>query len=185
MSEKESIMLGNKVLFILMPTGFQETEFNVPFKALIDEGYQVDVAGLAQGPATGHADKQFTPNVQLTDLTTADFNRYKALIIPGGPGSSEHLWDNPLVQKTIKYFHDNKKLVAAICHACVALAQTGILTGKKATVYPSDQAKQEFKLHGVHFVDEGCYIDKNESIITAQSPKFAKLFADAIIALLQ
>lgn len=174
-----------RVLFILMPQGFQETEFNVPYHDLLEDGHHVDVAGLHQGDAIGHQGAQFLPNKQLADLSSQDFDSYDALVIPGGPGSTEFLWNNDLVIHAITYFHAHTKLVAAICYACIPVAQAGILKGLQATVYPTDEAKKIFKECDIEFVPDGCVTLFNEKIITAQGPQFAHLFSSEILNLLE
>ena len=174
-----------KILFILMPKGFQETEFKVPFSMLQDEGYTVDVAGLESGDAIGHQGFKVKPTLQLKDLNPIDFDAYDAIVIPGGPGSTDYLWDNELVQSAAKQMHKNKKIIATICYACIVPAQADILQGLVATVYPTNEAKGIFAEHGVEFSEDGCVINPTKRIITAQSPKYAKQFAQAILAMLE
>ncbi len=174
-----------KVLFILMPEGYQEREFNAPYHELIEAKHNVDVAGLQDGLARGHQGAIFHPNKQLGMMSNDDFDSYDALIIPGGPGSTSFLLNNDLVIKTILYFHTNKKLVATICYACIPVAQSGILKGRQATVFPTEEAKKIFKEQGVDFMDDGCVTLFNEKIITAQGPNFSELFAAEILNFLE
>lgn len=174
-----------KILFILMPKDYQETEFNTPYNDSLEAGHTVDVAGLAQGNAFGHKGAQFTPNKSLDQMNEQELAGYDALVIPGGPGSTTYLWDNELILKTIKFFHDHKKLVATICYACIPLAQTGILTDQHATVYPTAEAKAIFKQLNVEFIDAGCVVLDDEKIITAQGPNFASQFSEEILKLLE
>lgn len=176
--------MNKKVLFVLMPEGYQDFEFNEPYELLKSKGYVIDVAGLRPGVAKGKFGGSFTPNVVLTEMTDADFAKYDVLVIPGGPGSVEFLWDNSKLQSTIKFFHTNKKFIASICYAVIAVVKTGLLKGKKATVFPSDEAKDIFRQEDVEFVDQGCVVDKNDKMITAQGPKFAKEFGKKIIEIL-
>jgi len=175
----------DKVLFILMPFNFQDHEFKKPHDALQKAGYHVDVAGLQPGIAKGKMGLEVTPNLQLATMKNADFDSYTAVVIPGGPGSTKYLWDNKQIVETVRYFAGKKKLVAAICHGCPVLAQAGILKGKTATTFPSDEAKSEFKKHGVNFIDQGCYILPQERIITAQSPANIAEFIAAILSQLK
>lgn len=172
------------VLFILMPNDYQEKEFNTPYHDLTEAGHHVDVAGLELGDAIGHQGARFSPNKLLSQMTSHDFDLYDALIIPGGPGSTKFLWDNKSVLEAIKYFHEHKKLVATICYACIPAAQAGILTGRQATVYPTDEAKKIFSKLGVEFAQDGCVTLVNEKIITAQGPNFASLFSSEILNML-
>ena len=121
----------------------------------------------------------------LDKLKNTDFDQYDVLIIPGGPASIKYLWGNEKIQKIIKYFHENKKIVAAICYAAIAPVQTGILQNINATVYPTDVAKAIFSENKTIFVNKGCVTLSEEKIITAQGPAFAKEFGEEIIKLLE
>ncbi|MFA6526801.1 MAG: DJ-1/PfpI family protein [Candidatus Babeliales bacterium] len=174
-----------KILFVLMPTGYQDFEFRVPYNALIAQHHAVTVAGFTNQPALGAFGDTFTPDVVLGSLNDVDLSNYDALIITGGPGSTEHLWNNEALQKIVRAFHEQKKLVATICYACAVPAQAGILANKTVTIYPTDEAKALFAEHSVTFSDQGCVVLEDESIITAQGPTFAKQFAQEIIKFLQ
>ncbi|MFH1832488.1 MAG: DJ-1/PfpI family protein [bacterium] len=175
-----------RILFILMPNDFQDTEFLEPYEMLLTEGHHVDVAGLtSRNIATGKFGYQHTPNKILAEMGPQDFDKYDALVIPGGQGCTEYLWDNEDVIDVVNYFHDNEKIVAAICHACVVLAQTGILRNKRATVYPSNEALEIFEDNDVIFVDEECVTLPDEKVITSQGPQYARIFGKAILELLQ
>jgi len=174
----------SKVLFILIPDNYRDEEFSVPYDMLKDK-YQVDVAGFSENIATGARGHEHKPNLLLKDLQDSDFDQYNALVIPGGPGSTLHLWDNQKVLDVIKFFHTNKKIVAAICYAAIPVVQTGILKDKKATVFPSQEAKDIFEQYSVKFVDKGVVVLAKDKIITGQGPKFAQEFGQAIIDMLE
>lgn len=173
------------ILFVLMPVNFKDIEFKKPYDDLQKAGYTVDVAGLKPGVAKGVDGLEHTPNLQLSAMKSTDFDKYSALVIPGGPGSTTYTWNNATIMKTVNYFANNKKIVAAICHGCPVLAQAGILTGKSATTFPSDLAKKVFKQHNVTFVDIGCVVAQTDHVITAQGPKNAAEFSQAILNMLK
>lgn len=177
--------MNKKILFILMPEGYQDLEFNIPYKLLTEKNNTVDVAGLRAGTAHGKLGGSFEPNLLLSNMGEQDFAKYDALVIPGGPGSVEHLWENQNVKATVKYFKSNNKIVAAICYAVIVVAKTGILKGLQATVFPTDEAKNIFKQEGIDFVDQRCVVNANKRIITAQGPTFAKQFGNEIIKMLE
>lgn len=170
----------SKILFILMQN-YQDDEFNVPYKILANEGHAIDVAGLTEGDVTGAKGSSFSPNRILSEIENSELSQYDALVIPGGPGSKEHLWDNQLVADTITYFHEHKKLVAAICYAVIAVVKTGILLHKHATVYPTDEAKAILEEYGVKFSKDDCVALGPEKIITGQGPSAAHDFGQAIL----
>jgi len=174
----------SKVLFILMPK-YRDEEFTTPYQMLLDAGHEVDVAGLEPGPTIGSVSHQHEPNLIFYELQKDDFQDYDALVIPGGPGSTKYLWGNEKIHAAIKIFHDEKKLVAAICYAVIPVVQTGILLGKHATVYPTDEAKSILEEYGVKFSKDGCVSLSAEKIITAQGPKAVQDFGQAIISSLK
>lgn len=169
------------ILFILMPEKFQDTEFLEPYSMLQKAGHTVKIAGLKPGIATGAFGRQQPVDLVLSTMQHADFDAYDAVVIPGGPGSTLYLWGNKAVQTVVRYFHENKKLVATICYACIVPVQAGLLKGKMATVYPTNEAKEILAEQGVIFSDQGCVVDSGVRIITAQGPKFATMFGQAIL----
>lgn len=170
-----------KILFALMPIDFQDAEFLEPYTALKNDGHHVEVAGFNGQQAVGMFGHTQKPDHILNAMTTQDFDTYDALIIPGGKGSSEYLWDNQELQHIVCYFHEREKLVATICYASIVPVQAELLTHKHATVYPTDEAKAIFKEHQVIFSDSPCVVLPNEKIITCQGPRFAQTFAQAIL----
>lgn len=177
--------VNKKVLFVLMPENYQDLEFNTPYQMLKTNGCVVDVAGLRPGEAKGALGGSFSPNLLLSNLSETDFDKYDAVIIPGGPGSVQYLWGNKKLQDVVKYFNSKCKIVAAICYAVILPVQAGLLKGKKATVFPTDEAKAILKDCGADFVDTGCVVLKDDKIITAQGPKFANEFANEIVKILK
>ena len=174
---------NKKILFILMPN-FRDEEFYIPFNMLYEKGYILDVAGLQEGEIIGANGYKHKADFLLDILSHKDLENYDALVIPGGPGSTTYLWNNPKIQEIIEFFNEKGKIVATICYACIAPAQTGILKNKKATVYPTAEAKKIFEECNVIFDNTGIVVLENEKIITAQGPKFAREFGQEIINML-
>jgi len=170
------------ILFILQQD-YRDEEFTVPYQIIQAEGHNVDVAGLQEGVAVGADGHRHEPNKLLSKIT--DFDVYDALVIPGGPGSTTHLWGKENIIALIKQFHDNHKVVAAICYGVIPVVQSGILQNRHATVYPTSQAKEILEEYGVRFSKAGCVSLADHKIITAQGPKFAAAFGTAILDLLK
>jgi protease I len=74
-----------------------------------------------------------------------------------------------------------KKPLGAICLAPRILTSAGVLTGKKATVYPTEGDK--LKEAGVNYTANPVEIDGD--IITADGPDSAKGFGEALAAALK
>ena len=62
---------------------------------------------------------------------------YDAIVLPGGQINPDLLRINDNALKFIRAFYDQKKVVAAVCHAPWLLIETGIIKGRKATSYKS------------------------------------------------
>lgn len=184
-SPTQEKIMPKKVLFVLMPRDFQDIEFSVPYNALVKAGYKATIAGLSSGPCIGSAGMTVKPDGLLSTMTPQDFDQYAAIVISGGYGSPTFLWENEEVQAVVRYFHEHKKLVATICWACVVPARAGILKNLKATVYPTDDARQIFLDNKVIFDDVLCVPLEQERIITAQSPQAVDLFVQNILQQLQ
>jgi protease I len=178
--QKEVVMPKN-ALFVLMPHGFQDIEFTDPYNALNAAGCHTDVAGLSSGTCIGTQGTVVTPTKLLSTMRPADFDQYDAVVIPGGMASPEFLWNNEEVQAVVRYFHEHKKLVATICYASIVPAQAGLLCGKRATTYPTDETKKLFADNQVIFDDQLCIELEKDNIITAQRPRAVQPFTAALL----
>jgi protease I len=61
---------------------------------------------------------------------------YDALVIPGGR-APEYLRLNPRVLEVVRYFAQNRKPIAAICHGAQILAAANVIKGKRISAYPA------------------------------------------------
>lgn len=69
-----------------------------------------------------------------------DYAGFDLCILPGGLPGVDHLKASATVAQVCRTFAAAGKRVAAICAAPTALAQFGVLAGKRATVYPGMDA---------------------------------------------
>lgn len=99
-----------------------------------------------------------------TDTTKdkADFASYDGIVLPGGMPGTTNLGADETVNKVIREFAQDGKLVCAVCAAPSVLGLAGILDGKKATCYPG----YEDKLIGATFTEEKVVVDGN--VITSR-----------------
>ncbi|MCI8299528.1 MAG: DJ-1/PfpI family protein [Lachnospiraceae bacterium] len=70
-----------------------------------------------------------------------DFEKLDGVVLPGGLPGTTNLGRHKGVDKTIRSFAAEGKLVAAICAAPGVLGQAGLLEGKKAACYPGCEDK--------------------------------------------
>lgn len=109
---------------------------------------------------------------------------YDALVIPGG-FQEYGFYDEAFDERTlslIRSFHTAGRMVVSVCVAAFALAESGILKGRKATTYHlRDGFKQRelAKYEGITVVNEPIVVDGN--IITSSCPQTAPYVAFALL----
>jgi protease I len=77
----------------------------------------------------------------------------------------------------IKDFYNQKKVVAAVCHAPWLLVETGIAKGRKMTSYHS--MATDVKNAGANWVDKEVVVD--QGLITSRNPGDLEAFSAKII----
>lgn len=109
-------------------------------------------------------------DILLDDVCIED---YDALAIPGGfeeYGFYEDAFSEQAV-RLIQEFNDCGKMIATICVAALALGNSGILKGKKATTYHLNNGHRQKQLaeYGAIIVNEP--VVRVENIITSYCPQ--------------
>jgi len=125
-----------KILMIIAPKDFRDEELSVPEEIFEKNGYRVYIASTEK-EATGMLGKRVSVDYLLEDV---DISEYDALVIVGGSGSRYYLWNNKELIDMVKKAYNEGRVVAAICLSPVVLANSGILKGKEATVFPDPEA---------------------------------------------
>jgi len=122
-------------LNVLVPLaeGFEEIEVMTIVDVLRRAGIKVSMAGLPGTIVEGSRNVKVLADTKLEDVVEKD---YDAVVLPGGSPGYTNLSKSQKVKKIIGDFHRDGKLVAAICGGPTVLAEAGILTNVKATVYP-------------------------------------------------
>ncbi len=163
---------GKKVLFVLACRNFRDPEFFVPKKVLEDSGVKTFTASSAL-TCEGAEGGKVKVDVLLKDVNPAD---YDAVAFVGGPGSTEY-FDDPTAHAVVRGTLSEKKVLASICAAGTTLARAGVLKGKTATAF--ETRAEDLKAHGANYTGRDVEIDGD--IITANGPKAAKAFGEAMV----
>lgn len=164
-----------KILMVVANEGFKDEEYQVPHDYFEEMGVSVDAASPNGGEAYG---------VSGTALSTipvgmANVQEYFAVAVVGGPGAKS-LVGHPELESLLKKAAGQRIVVAAICYSPVVLASAGLLKGKKATVWNTDQKQGPVLLAaGAKFVDLPVVADG--LTITANGPQAAGEFAREIL----
>lgn len=168
----------SKILMVVAPIDYQDTEFELPRNAFLAEGHSVNVCSkgdvdLAQGVLGGRT------NVD-TDIKSVSPDEYHAVVFVGGGGATTYFNDDT-AHELVREMYTSGKVVAAICIAPSMLANAGILEGKQATSFPTEQANLE--AHGAEYTEKP--VEVSDKIVTANGPGAANEFAQKILELLK
>jgi protease I len=186
-SAKETTMAlqGKKIAFVTATEGVEQVELTEPWKAVESGGGQpVLVVGgeSTEVQAFNHLDKgdTFTGTVTAAD---ADPDDYDGVVLPGGVANPDALRTRPEAVAFVKAFLTAGKPVAVICHGPWTLVETGAVTGRRLTSWPSLQT--DLRNAGAEWVDEEVVVDTNGPGVLISSrkpddlPAFSKALADA------
>jgi protease I len=169
---QERVLGGKKVVMIIAPQNFRDEELLQPKGILTEKGAEVMVASASLETAKGMLGVEVKPDMLVSEIKPEDWD---AIILIGGTGAS-HYWDDLSIHSMLNEAVKQNKIVGAICIAPVTLANSGILSGKKATVFSSETQK---------LVDKGAEctgkdVERDGNIITASGPQAAKEFGNAV-----
>ncbi|MDR3253892.1 MAG: DJ-1/PfpI family protein [Endomicrobium sp.] len=162
-----------KVVFITAPEMFRDEEYYKPKKVLENAGIEVITASVKTGELTGRFGYKTISTILIQSVNSDDFD---AIVYVGGIGA-DIFFNNPYALKLADNFFKHNKPIASICIAGVILANSGILNGKKATVFID--GKETLIEKGASYTGASLEIDGN--IITANGPEAAEDFANAVL----
>ncbi|WOF16614.1 DJ-1/PfpI family protein [Methanoplanus sp. FWC-SCC4] len=169
-----------KILIVIAPVNFRDEELFEPLKVFSDNHTPYEIASTKTGEIKGMLSGTANATLTLEEVSHKGCcTAYNSLLIVGGSGSPEYLWNNKGLHMIVRAFIREEKTVAAICLSPVVLAKAGILKDKNATVWPDEKAIHELMAAGAKYSDNP--VVKDGLVITADGPKSATEFAKQII----
>lgn len=169
--------LMRTILFFIHET-YEDLEFWVPKIRLNEAGFQTIVAGPEAGKVCsskhGYPCK---PDFSFAQIKGQNFD---GVIIPGG-FAPDKLRRIPEVLEAVKKAHEEKKLVAFICHGGWVPISARILKGKKAT--GTRAIKDDLENAGAIWHDNAVVVDAN--LVSSRTPDDLHLFCKAILEVLR
>jgi protease I len=169
---EEKALTGKKIVMIIASQNFRDEELLEPKNILTEKGAEVKVACASLETAKGMLGAEVKPDMLINEIKPEDWD---AVILIGGTGASQY-WDDSSIHSMLNEAVKQNKIVGAICIAPVTLANAGILSGKKATMFASETQKLTNK--GAECT--GKDVERDGNIITASGPPAAKEFGNAI-----
>lgn len=165
------------MVYMLLGTGFEETEAIAPLDLLRRAGVEVLTVGV--GGKTVYGGHGIGIEADIT-LAQVDLTDLEMVILPGGLGGVASVRACQEAMDLLSFAWENDKFVAAICAGPTVLADLGITDGKNATCYPGcEDGMGNAHVHA----DVPCVRDGK--LITAASAGCAIPFGLALIAALK
>jgi protease I len=176
--QEASMQISGKKILILATHGFEQSELEVPRDRLKEAGATVHIVSPEKGEIKGWDMKDWGRPVKVDKtLDEVKADDYDAIVLPGGQINPDLLRINQDALKLIRTFYDQKKIVAAVCHAPWLLIETGLAKGRRATSYIS--IKTDVINAGAKWEDSPVVTD--QGVITSRNPGDLEAFSAKII----
>ena len=121
------------MVYLLLGTGFEETEAVAPLDLLRRAGVEVLTVGVTGKTVYGSHNIGIEADITIDQM---DLTNLEMIILPGGLGGVASARASQPALDALKFAWENGKFVAAICAGPTVLADLGITDGKDATCYP-------------------------------------------------
>jgi protease I len=167
---------GQRVAMVVARHQFRDEELFRPREMLRQAGAEILVASSTLEEIHGMLGMSAQPDILVDRLKAMDFD---ALIFVGGAGAQE-FWADSTALLLAKTAADSGKVLGAICIAPITLARAGVLSGKKATVWPSLRGQ----LEEAGAIYTGADVQVDDRLVTANGPDAAEEFSRRIAQLL-
>lgn len=122
------------MVYMLLGTGFEETEAVAPLDLLRRAGVNVATVGINGKTIYGSHGIGIEADLELGQM---DLTNLEMIILPGGLGGVASIKASGAALDAVRFAWENGRYVAAICAGPTVLAQLGITDGKKVTCFPS------------------------------------------------
>src|SRR5436190_8050441 len=170
--------LNGKKVAILTETGFEEVELTSPKKALEEAGAVVHIVSPQKDKVKAWNHDHWSIELPVdVSIDEADADDYDALMIPGGVLNPDKMRLNEKCVEFAQQFLEAGKPVAAICHGPQLLIETGMVSGRHITSYPS--IKTDLENAGAIWSDKEVIVDNG--LVTSRSPKDLPAFNKKMI----
>ena len=121
------------MVYMLLGTGFEETEAIAPLDLLRRAGVEILTVGINGKTVYGSHGIGVTADIELSEM---DLTNMEMIILPGGLGGVASIRASKEAMDAVEFAWKNDKSTAAICAGPTVLGDLGITNGKNATCYP-------------------------------------------------
>lgn len=121
------------MVYVLLGTGFEETEAIAPIDLLRRAGIRVLTVGLNGDVIFGGHGIGVKADISVDEMDLTDL---EMIVLPGGLGGVASIRACQQAMDAIRFAYDNGKVIGAICAGPTVLGDLGITKGKTVTCYP-------------------------------------------------
>ena len=165
------------MVYVLLGTGFEETEAIAPIDLLRRAGIQVLTVGLSGKVITGGHGIGVEADITVDEIDLTDL---EMIVLPGGLGGVASIRASKEAMDAIAFAHENRRFVAAICAGPTVLADLHITDGCDATCYPGCESG----MGSANMIPNAACV-RHGHIITGTSAGCAIPFGLALVAALK
>ena len=165
------------MVYMLLGTGFEETEAIAPLDLLRRAGVQVLTVGVNGKTVFGGHNIGIEADITISQMDLTDL---EMIILPGGLGGVASVRESRAAMDALEFAWNNGKFVAAICAGPTVLADLGITSGKKATCYPGCESGMRDAI-----IQENAPCVRDGNLITGTSAGCAIPFGLELVAALK
>ncbi len=177
------------MVYMLLGTGFEETEAVAPLDLMRRAGISVLTVGVNGKHIRGSHGIVLEADILLEELDLTDL---EMIVLPGGLGGVTSVRASQPALEALRFAWENGRYVAAICAGPTVVADLGITQGKEAVCYPGCEdgmgaaklvnraAVQDGKL--ITGASAGCAIAFGLALVEAlKGPQTAREIAEQIV----
>ena len=165
------------MVYVLLGTGFEETEAIAPIDLMRRAGIPVLTVGLNGKIIRGGHGIGVEADITVDEMDLTDL---EMIVLPGGLGGVASIRGCKAAMDAIAFAHENNRFVAAICAGPTVLADLHITDGCDATCYPGCEGGM-----GSAIMAEGKAAVRSGRIITGTSAGCAVPFGLALVEALK
>lgn len=165
------------MVYMLLGTGFEETEAIAPLDLLRRAGVEVATVGVTGKTVRGSHGIYVEADILPEEM---DLSNMEMIILPGGLGGVASARASQEALNALRSGWEQGCYVAAICAGPTVLADLGITSGKKATCYPGCEGQM-----GDAIMDASAAVVRDGKLITGASAGCAIPFGLALVEALK
>lgn len=165
------------MVYVLLGTGFEETEAIAPIDLMRRAGIEVTTVGVTGKTVYGSHKIGVEADITIGEM---DLTAMEMIVLPGGLGGVASARACPEALEALRFAWENDKYVAAICAGPTVLADLHITDGRRATCYPGCESG----MGSAEMVPNAACV-RDGKLITGTSAGCAVPFGLALVAALK